>query len=515
MITSCNSIGKRAAAEKRPNFTLRKMFAVFLTAFLFMGSSLLQPGLTKPAHTKSSDTQSEQTQPGYAQPGYAQPSHTRSSYNQSFQTHHKTEQTVSFRTTTSGKNGFCPERLERLSRTLNEYADKQRLSGGVVLVKREGQPVFFEVFGKKDVESDIPMPRDAIFRIASQTKAIISVAVMMLQEEGKLLISDPVGKYLPEFEHTTVAVKRKQTASGNSKTPENNGRKTVQDDTPAWEIVSANRQITIRDLLTHSAGIGYGYGTAAELWEEAGIQGWYFANRDESVRETVRRMASLPFDAQPGERFVYGYSNDILGALIEEITGQPLDLFLRDNIFKPLKMHDTYFFLPEDKAGRLATVYSATDDGEIIRAPDPGGAVGQGHYVEGPRKSFSGGAGLVSTATDYGRFLQMMLNGGVLDGQRILSPRTIELMTVNHLTEIPFRPGLGFGLGFDVVTDPGARGVPGAIGDYGWGGAYHSTYWVSPQDQLVVVFFTQLIPSRGSDIRNKLRALIYQALIDP
>jgi CubicO group peptidase (beta-lactamase class C family) len=389
--------------------------------------------------------------------------------------------------------GFSSERLARLTSTLNAYAEQQRLSGGVAMVLRDGNAVYFESFGMRDVEAGDPMPKDAIFRIASQTKAIVSVAVMMLQEEGKLLIGDPVGKYLPEYNKTTVA---------------------VRDEDGGYTITDARRAVTIRDLLTHTAGIGYGYGPAADLWKEAGIQGWYFADRDEPIRETVRRIAALPHDAHPGERFVYGYATDILGALVEEISGQPLDHFLESRIFEPLRMNDTHFYLPDAKINRLAVVYSATDGPGIARAADPGGSVGQGHYVNGPRKSFSGGAGLMSTANDYVRFLQMMLNGGELDGHRILSPKTVELMTANHLADIPFRDGVGIGLGFDVVEHVGARGTPGAVGDYGWGGAYHSTYWVSPADRLVVVFFTQLIPATGSDIHGKLRTLIYQAITE-
>ena len=387
--------------------------------------------------------------------------------------------------------GFSSERLARLTAVLTGYAEQQRMSGGVAMVLRDGNAVYFESFGFRDVEAADPMPKDAIFRIASQTKAIVSVAVMMLQEEGKLLIGDPVGKYLPEYSTTLVA---------------------VSDGEGGFTIEDARRPITIRDLLTHTAGIGYGYGTAADLWEDAGIQGWYFSDRDEPIRETVRRIAALPQVAHPGERFVYGYATDILGALVEVIGGMPLDEFLTRSIFEPLAMNDTHFYLPEAKTGRLAVVYSATEGPGITRAADPGGSVGQGHYVNGPRKSFSGGAGLLSTANDYARFLQMMLNGGVLDGQRILSPKTVELMTVNHLAGIPFRDGVGMGLGFDVVEHVGARGTPGSVGDYGWGGAYHSTYWVSPADRLVVVFFTQLIPATGSDIHGKLRVLIYQAM---
>lgn len=390
--------------------------------------------------------------------------------------------------------GMSSERLVRLTRTFQEYVDHDWLPGAVVLVARKGHIAYFESFGMSNIENGIPMKENAVFRIASQTKAIVSTGIMILQEEGKLLITDPVGKYIPGFHKTTVAV------------PKEGG---------GYKIVKANRPVTIRDLLTHTAGIGYGNGVAADLWKEAGIQGWYFADRDEPILETVKRMADLPFDAQPGERFVYGYSTDILGALIEVVSGEPLDKFLQQRILNPLEMKDTHFYLPEDKRGRLAVVYSATEDG-LELAPDPGGMIGQGAYVDGPRTSFSGGAGYLSTAVDYARFLQMMLNGGEYEGKRILSRKTVELMTVNHLAEGPLsgRVGTGFGLGFEVLLDPGARGKPGSEGEYGWGGAYHSIYWVDPAEELVVVYFTQVIPAGGLDDHDKLRALVYQALDD-
>ncbi|MEX0772302.1 MAG: serine hydrolase domain-containing protein [Balneolales bacterium] len=387
--------------------------------------------------------------------------------------------------------GFSADRLMRLTTTLNDYADQERLSGGVTLVLKNEKAVYFDAFGKRDVEAGFPMQKDDIFRIASQTKAIVSVAIMMLQEKGELLLSDPVGKYLPEFKETTVA---KENGDGD------------------YDIVDAERPINIRDLLTHTSGIGYGHGIASDKWEEAGIQGWYFADRDEPIRETVSRIADLPFDSQPGQSWVYGYSTDILGVIVEEISGKTLEEFLGLQIFGPLGMNDTHFYLPQSKLDRLAVVYSATDQSSIERAPDLTGAIGQGHYVQGPRKSFSAGAGLLSTANDYARFLQMLLNGGELDGERILSPGSVELMSVNHIRDIPFRDGSGMGLGFSVVEDLGARGVPGSVGEYGWGGAYHSTYWVDPAKDLVVVFFTQLIPATGSDIHGKLRTLIYQAI---
>lgn len=392
--------------------------------------------------------------------------------------------------------GLSSERLERLSNMLNTYVEDDKLPGGVALVARHGKVAYLESFGHRDLAEGDEMQDDDIFRIASQTKAVISVGVMMLQEDGHLLISEPVGNYLPEFLETTVA---------------------VANDDGSYEVVPANRKVTIRDLLTHTSGVDYGSGLARDRWEEAEITGWYFAHRDEPIRETVSRIAALPFQSHPGEKWVYGYSTDILGALIEVVSGQPLDEFLQSRIFVPLEMDDTHFYLPESKLDRIAVVYSAKETGGIERTADGSGMVTQGEYVDGPRSSFSGGAGLLSTAADYAKFLQMMLNGGELNGNRIISRKTVELMTVNHVgdnTPSFFGDGMGFGLGYYVVADVGARGVPGSEGEYGWGGAYHSTYWVDPEEELVVVYMAQLIPSGGLDDHGKLRTLVYQAIED-
>ena len=389
--------------------------------------------------------------------------------------------------------GLSSERLARLTAALQDHVDEGRLPGAVALVARRGRIAYLEAVGYRDKESNAPLTTDAIFRIASQTKALASVGVMLLQEEGKLLITDPVGKYLPEFMETTVA---------------------QPNDAGGYDVVPAERPITIRDLLTHTAGISYGSGPASGQWDAAGITGWYFADRDETVGDVMARLAALPLDAQPGEAWVYGYNTDILGAMIEKISGRTLGEFLRARLLGPLGLDDTHFFLPEAKVDRLATVYSSTADGGIERAPDPGHMVGQGAYVDGPRKSFSAGAGLLSTAADYATFLQMMLNGGTFAGRRMLSRKTVESMTVDHLGDVPFRPGQGFGLGFSVVEDPAALGLPASVGEYGWGGAYHSTYWVDPAEELVVVYLTQLIPARGIDDHGQLRALVHQAIID-
>lgn len=386
------------------------------------------------------------------------------------------------------------KRLERLTAQLDAYARNKQLSGGVIMVAHKGKLAYRHAFGMRDMESSSRMPEDAIFRIASQTKALVSVGIMILQEEGRLLISEPASKYIPEFANTTVAVAKEG---------------------GEYDVVKAKRQITIRDLLTHTSGFGYGTGIAKDKWEAAKITGWYFADRDEPIRATVARIAALPAEAQPGEKYVYGYSTDILGAIIEAASGQDLDVFLQQRILDPLRMNDTHFYLPLSKVPRLATVYSARANAEgLDRAPDDGTRVSQGHYVKGPRKSFSGGAGLLSTANDYMRFLLMMQGGGQLDGTRILSRKSVELMTVDHLGSIPYTAGSGFGLGFSVKKDLGLRGEIGSVGEFGWGGAYHSTYWVDPKEELVVVYFTQLIPAGAIDDQPKLRALIYQAIVE-
>ena len=390
--------------------------------------------------------------------------------------------------------GFSTQRLERIDQVFNSYVKENKMAGSVILVARKGKITYYKAFGFRDKESSSKMELGSIFRIASQTKAIVSVGIMMLQEEGKLLIQDPVSRFIPEYKETKVAVSKP---------------------TGGYEIVKAKREITIRDLLTHTAGIGYGQGIAAEEWKKAGLQDFYFAHLDEPVGETIKRMAALPMDAHPGERHVYGYATDILGVVIERASGLPLDQFLKERIFDPLGMTDTYFFLPKEKASRLATVYMPKEGEPLKPAPAKGTVDSQGEYVTGPRKNFSGGAGLVSTAKDYYLFLQMMANGGEFQGKRILSSRTVHLMTIDHLDKnIEFRPGLGFGLGFEVVLDQGQRGTYGSLGQFGWGGAYGSTYWVDPAEEMIVLYFTQVRP--GSIVKDQLqlRSLVYQALVD-
>jgi len=397
--------------------------------------------------------------------------------------------------------GLSSDRLLRLRAVMQRYVDEGRVSGLVTYVARNGRVAHLEAFGQADVEAGRPMRKDTIFRIASQTKAFTSVAVMMLVEEGRVGLADPVSKYIPAFEKTTVAVPPPAGAVAG---------------TPV-SAVPARRSITIRDLLTHTAGISYGHGPAQDQWKAAGIQGWYFADRSEPVSAVVERMAALPMDAQPGERYVYGYNTDILGVVVEKVSGLTLAEFFQKRITGPLGLVDTQFYLPPAQKDRLATVYAAKD-GKIERATDP--KTGQGHYVDGPRVAFAGGAGLLSTARDYGRFLQMLLNGGEIDGVRLLSPKTVELMTVNHVATLfaergPNDAGRGFGLGFDVIEDLGRTGQYGSTGGFGWGGAYHTTYWVDPKERMVALLMTQLLPAGDSDLHARFRALVYQSIVGP
>jgi CubicO group peptidase (beta-lactamase class C family) len=275
-------------------------------------------------------------------------------------------------------------------------------------------------------------------------------------------------------------------------------------------VIPATRAITIRDLLTHTAGISYGSGPTRPQYQAAGFDEWYFADSAESIGARIEKLAALPFDAQPGEKYVYGYATDVLGHVVEKVSGATLDEFLRTRVFEPLKMKDTHFFLPPEKRDRLATVYSALASGGIERAPDKGRF--QGAYVDGPRVCFSGGAGLLSTAADYARFLQMLLNGGELDGVRLLGPKTVELMTSNHAGTLYSDGRFGFGLGFEIVEHVGRAGRHGSVGEFSWGGAYFTRFWVDPHEKLVAVFMAQLLPGTGVDLQDKFRALVYQAI---
>jgi CubicO group peptidase (beta-lactamase class C family) len=398
------------------------------------------------------------------------------------------------RSSAGAKLGFAPDRLARIDRFLQQYVDSNRIGGAVGVVLRDGNIVYEHSVGWSDKESGTRMTTDAIFRIASQSKALTSVAVLMLVEEGRIALSDPVSRFIPAYAHTTVASRA------------DSGR----------TVVPAKRQITIKDLLTHTAGISYGTDAfvaqkySAKALGPAAGWGWYTADKDEPICTTMERLATLPFVAQPGEAWVYGYNLDILGCVVERASGIPLDEFIRTRITVPLGMNDTYFFLPTSKRARLVTVYTDSA-GQLKRAPN--GPRGQGDYIDGPRKSFAGGAGLLSSARDYARFLQMILNHGEMNGVRYLSPKMVDLMTTNQSGTLYSNPGEGFGLGFQTVEKLGADGLA-SVGSFGWGGAYASTYKVDPKEGLVIVFMINQLPNK-TDVAAKFPTLVYQALVEP
>ncbi|MEO6005152.1 MAG: serine hydrolase domain-containing protein [Opitutus sp.] len=386
-------------------------------------------------------------------------------------------------------HGFSAERMARFDRAIQEQIDQHRIAGVVAYVARDGEPVRFRAYGLQDLESGKPMATDAIFRIASMSKAVTSIAVMMLYEEGRFMLHDPISKFIPAFEKSVVAVPPPAGAPAATK----------------YITVPAKRPIQIRDLLTHTAGLTYGDGLAADRYKAAGFSGWYFADKNEDLATAIDRLATLPLHAHPGEQFQYGYSTDVLGRLVEIVSGMPLDRFFEERIYRPLKMTDTAFFLPPEKASRLATVYGLEHD-QLTRSD-------QGDYVTGPRKCFSGGAGLLSTTADYARLLQMLLNGGELDGVRLLAPKTVELMRSNHTGKKYTEQTGAFGLGFWVMEDVGYYGELGTLGAFGWGSAYFPQYLVDPKERIVAFIMTQLRPAGNQDLNQRFKVLMYQALM--
>jgi len=390
--------------------------------------------------------------------------------------------------------GFDPVRLQRLDAVIQDHVDRKQIAGGIMFIARDGKTVHQRTYGMQDIEAARPMAPDAIFRIASMSKAITSVAVMMLYEEGRFRLHDPVSKFIPGFKNSVVAVK-------------------PTDNTPAapgksYATLPAKRPIQIRDLLTHTAGLTYGDGLAVADYKAANLYGWNFTQHDETIGEAINRLATLPLHGQPGEAWQYGFSTDVLGYLVEVVSGMPLNRFFEERIFRPLKMADTCFYLPPEKSPRLANVYGLEGGKLTLRE-----GVEKSLYVYGPRKCFSGGAGLLSTVNDYGRFLQMLLNNGELDGVRVLSPKTVELMHANHTGEKYLNDTNAFGLGFWVLKDLGYYGELGTEGSYGWGSAYFPQYLVDPKERIVAFFMTQLMPAGGLDLNQRFKGLMYQALV--
>ncbi|HWA24328.1 MAG TPA: serine hydrolase domain-containing protein [Lacunisphaera sp.] len=388
-------------------------------------------------------------------------------------------------------HGFDPIRLQRLDGVIEREIAGGRLAGAVMLVKRDGEDVVLKSYGQFDREAGIPMRPDAIFRIASMSKAVTTVAALMLYEEGRFQLNDPVGKFIPEFAKSVVAVPPPPGSPPDVK----------------YVTVPAKRAITIRDLMTHTAGLTYGDFIAIDDYKKAKLYSWYILNNDETIGDAMKRLATLPLAHHPGEAFDYGYGSDLLGYFVEVISGLPLDRYVEERICRPLQMPDTGFFLPKEKADRLAVVYGL-EDGKLVREEDSK----RTDFIDGPRKLFSGGAGMYSTASDYGRFLQMLLNGGELDGARLLSPRTVALMHENHTGDLFKWDSKAFGLGFWVNQDPGKLGELMGQGAYGWGSAYFPQYFVDPKERLIGLLMCQLRPDGGSNLNQRFKTTIYQAL---
>ena len=392
--------------------------------------------------------------------------------------------------------GLSAERLERITTVVQRDIDDKRIAGAVTLVVRRGHVAWFRAQGLSDREAAKPMPADAMFRICSMTKPITSVAVMMLYEEGKFLLDDPVSKYLPEFKNPKVLVKP---ASGQPYT------------------IPATKEITIRDLLRHTSGITYQWNDdLGPMYEKADVASGLLPY-DGTIGDSVKHLASLPLLFNPGERFEYSLSVDVLGRLVEVLSGKPLDEFFRTRIFEPLGMKDTYFFPPDNKLNRLATAYTYYADKGLNRFPDA--PIREGSFVysadypsRGPKKLFSGGAGLVSTAMDYARFCQMMLDEGKVGNTRLLSRKSIELMTHDQLGKIGPDQGFGLGFGIDGVKSPLSElGSPGA---YNWGGFFYTGFSIDPKEQMIVVFMAQLHPTGDLTLERQVHELAYQAIND-
>jgi CubicO group peptidase (beta-lactamase class C family) len=379
--------------------------------------------------------------------------------------------------------GLSERQLGRITQALGRAIEARRAPGITVLIARRGKIAYFEALGARDPAVGDKLRKDAIFRIYSMTKPIVSVAAMMLFEEGRFLLSEPVAKYIPEFAKPKVGIERE-------------GR---------LELVPAAREITLQDIFCHTSGLTYGFrgnSLVQKLYQDA-----MPSLRGKSTAEAVAAFARLPLAYHPGTRWEYSHSTDVLGRLIEIWSGQSLGEFLEQRIFKPLDMVDTGFYVPESQQARLAEAFA--------KDPDTGAPVELTEVRRKPNFE-SGGGGLVSTTLDYARFSQMLLNGGVLDGQRLLSRKTLEFMTADHLNGLPgtfdlLVPGYGFGLGFTVRLYTGVATTPGNIGQYSWGGLAGTTFWVDPKDELYVVMMIQAPHSRVH-MRALLRDMVYAAI---
>ena len=393
--------------------------------------------------------------------------------------------------------GLSTERISRIDKVMETHVAQQKIAGGVTLLARHGKIAHLGVYGMMDVEAGKPMTPDTIFRIASMTKPITSIAVMMLYEEGHFRLNEPVSKYIPAFKEMRVM-------------PPESAEDSAQP-------VPATRQITIWNLLTHTSGLTYQWNERLGPQYAAADITHGLLQDESTLEEKMKVLATIPLLYQPGAEFEYGLSIDLLGYLVEVVSGMSLNEFFSERIFKPIGMNDTHFFIPEAKRQRIATVYERTKDGPITRkSPEPtveGSLTYSTDYpYKGPRTYFSGGGGLVSTAPDYVRFAQMMLNGGELNGVRLLSRKTVELMTLNQLANMDV--DFGFGLGFSVVRDESDLNEIGSVGTFGWSGFFFTNFFIDPQEQMIGIFLCQLHPSGGLNLGEKIRILSYQAIAD-
>jgi CubicO group peptidase (beta-lactamase class C family) len=393
--------------------------------------------------------------------------------------------------------GLSPDRLERINNAVQKGIDDKRIAGAVTLVMRHGQIAWFKAQGMQDREAGKPMKPDTIFRICSMSKPITTTAVMILYEEGHFLLDDPISKYLPEFKNPRVLVK-----------PPNGGNPYT---------IPATREITIRDLLRHTSGLTYQWNPdLGALYKDANVASGLLPY-DGTIADSVAQLAKQPLLFNPGDRWEYSLGIDVLGRLVEVVSGKPLDEFMRTRIFEPLGMKDTYFFVPDNKLDRLVTAYTYYDGKGLNRFPDTpiveGTTVYSADYpYHAPKKLFSGGAGLNSTAADYARFCQMMLEGGKLGNTRILSRKSVELMTHDQLGKISADQSFGLGFGIEGIKTP----LPelGSPGEYSWGGFFYTAFTIDPKEEMIVIFMGQLHPTGDLELDRQVHELAYQAIND-
>ena len=398
--------------------------------------------------------------------------------------------------------GFSAARLARLDSGMSDWVKKNWVNGSVALIARKGKIVFYKAYGSNDPDKKEPLSRTGIFRIASQTKAITTVAAMMLWEEGKFYLDDPVSKYIPSFAHQKVL--------------ENFNAKDT-----TYTTVPVKRSITIRDLLTHTSGLGYpGIGSPDEnaIYAKNSLTGGVGV-RDQKLSDAMNRLGEVPLFFQPGEKWMYGLSTDLLGYLVEVWSGMTLEEFFTKRIFKPLGMKDTYFNLPAEKGSRLVNFFQQDSTG-IIKKQDKifGGALDM-KYPLLKTGYFSGGGGLCSTVYDYAVFLQMLLNGGTYNGVRLISHNTVRMMTMNQIGDLFVNLGgvkteNKFGFGFSLITENGSRSTPSQAGTFAWGGAFSTSYWVDPKEEMVVIIYRQMWGPRVAETDRQFRPLVYQAIND-